>query len=251
MRSTYARAKARWCRWEEEIELLVEEMRRVVATFFWVEGKWLARTTARVEAREDIRSGLVSYAFRQASIYRGLAHRFGLKWVPQVADLGLKVEWDPRLVDHVQSVVGTHLVAKSGSSVIDNLAMLAQPSDSTSTSASLINSHVQALISSSSGTTLDSAPGLHATSSTSFMPLSSASAHTRTTLLDTQSRPIGTPIIPAPRRVQRSSQSSLLEAVNDLHLDDSDDSDEFSSATSTEEGMINDVGIPYGDFDSD
>lgn len=247
MRSTYARAKARWCRWEEEIELLLEEMRRVVATFFWIERKWLARTTARVEAREDIHSGLVSYALRQASVYRGLAYRFGLKWVPQVAGLGLQVNWEPRLVDHVQSVIAARSVTKS------SIQGLNAPS-SLSTSFPATESPIPTTTISPSGTTSVS---VLEPPTTSF---ASSSSSTTTSTSYSQSRANGTSAVPGTSGSQRwtqdarnavSAELSLLDAVEALRLDASDESDGIASDLSAEDGVFSNDGIPYGGFDSD
>lgn len=101
MRFTYSRAHARWQCWCEEVDLLLEEMRRVLKYFLWKAEKWRSRTTARSDAPADLRSGLVAHAFRQAEVYGGLAKRFAAKWIPRVAEAKLPVAWPPELVLYV------------------------------------------------------------------------------------------------------------------------------------------------------
>ncbi|EIM79073.1 uncharacterized protein STEHIDRAFT_69945, partial [Stereum hirsutum FP-91666 SS1] len=258
MRSTYARAKARWCRWEEEIQLLLEEMRRVVATFFWMERRWLARTTYRPEAREDIHSGLVSYALRQASVYRGLAYRFGLKWVPQVAALGLDVDWEPGLVDYVQSVIRTRSATRSAGFFTASSNTPSSPF--TSSPMTELPSHATTI--SPSGATPVPGGGLCAPSSSSTN-VTTVPDTTATPFIDLQSETNKTSTFPATNGVGEadrwtqdardaiSAELHLLEAVHNLHLDVSDESDGVASDSSGEDMRHNNGGISYGGFDSD
>ncbi|KAJ7506191.1 hypothetical protein B0H11DRAFT_2220108 [Mycena galericulata] len=76
LRVEWSRAKARKNRWEEEVVLLREEMRRVLRYLEWQAGVWDAR--AEVAAtREDLSAatvqGMTAYGSKQADMYRRLA----------------------------------------------------------------------------------------------------------------------------------------------------------------------------------
>ncbi|KAG1828061.1 hypothetical protein EV424DRAFT_1471297 [Suillus variegatus] len=65
-------------RWSEEVELLTEEMRRVLEFFTWQQARWEEHGKACVgECAADI-EGLRAYAARQANIRRRLADHFQL-----------------------------------------------------------------------------------------------------------------------------------------------------------------------------
>ncbi|OJT12474.1 hypothetical protein TRAPUB_10982 [Trametes pubescens] len=68
LRVEWLKARARKMRWEEEVRLLPEEMRRVLVTLQYEEKAWLARRTARVVADPALQEGLAAYATRQAAI---------------------------------------------------------------------------------------------------------------------------------------------------------------------------------------
>ncbi|KAJ6447661.1 hypothetical protein C8R47DRAFT_1231344 [Mycena vitilis] len=73
LRVEWARAKARKTRWEEEVNIIREEMRRVLRYLEWDAGVWEGR--ARMD-REDVpaatREGLTAYGMRQAHFHRAL-----------------------------------------------------------------------------------------------------------------------------------------------------------------------------------
>jgi hypothetical protein len=79
----WSKAKARKTRWEEEVELLREEMRRVLRYLTWETETWEARaaaTAARVDIAEDARSGLRGYALAQAACFLELATHLRTGW---------------------------------------------------------------------------------------------------------------------------------------------------------------------------
>jgi hypothetical protein len=67
-------------RWREEIELLREEQRRVVAFMHWHAEQWLSHRSRRDPAEDDMREGLVAYAERQAFLRLQMASRFQALW---------------------------------------------------------------------------------------------------------------------------------------------------------------------------
>ncbi|KAJ7080717.1 hypothetical protein C8R43DRAFT_909900 [Mycena crocata] len=88
LRVDWARAKARKNRWEEEVELLREEMRRVLRYLKWYATLWDARATAAT-ARTDIdaetKQGMEAYALKQSGILQTLRTFFK-------QEMGLSVE---------------------------------------------------------------------------------------------------------------------------------------------------------------
>ena len=94
MRVEWAQCVARAVRWEEEVDLLQEEMRRVVHFLDWKSKDWLSRVDARAGvATKELSSGLSAYARKQASIYNKLAIRFCQRWRSQFPSLSLPHAW--------------------------------------------------------------------------------------------------------------------------------------------------------------
>lgn len=99
MRSTYARVRARWLRWKEEIQLLLEEMRRGPVFLLWKANWWKERADARPEVAFVLQSGLRAYAFRQSRLFSGMAVGLVRRWASIVAKNSLTVEWPLELRD--------------------------------------------------------------------------------------------------------------------------------------------------------
>ncbi|KAF8326255.1 hypothetical protein F5887DRAFT_900090 [Amanita rubescens] len=86
LRLQWCRARARALRWGEEISLIKEEMRRVLAYFTWYE-QWWTEQADRYKAegtqkglRMALSEGLSAYAFRQADIRSRLREHFTKLW---------------------------------------------------------------------------------------------------------------------------------------------------------------------------
>lgn len=79
------KARARALRWEEELELLPEEIRRAIA--FWDRQAtiWEDRAGARGDVTPELREGLAAYAARQADIRRGWSARCASLWQKTLA----------------------------------------------------------------------------------------------------------------------------------------------------------------------
>lgn len=82
LRSEWARSRARSRRAHEEVELVAEEMRRVLKTLEWHAGQWDAKEshTLKMGVTDDIREWLVSYAKDQATVHRSLRASFQSLW---------------------------------------------------------------------------------------------------------------------------------------------------------------------------
>lgn len=68
MRIEWCKARVRTNRWSEEVELLQEEMRRVLAFFDWHAAWWEERATPKTWLGPVENEGAVAYALRQADI---------------------------------------------------------------------------------------------------------------------------------------------------------------------------------------
>ncbi|KAJ7774635.1 hypothetical protein DFH07DRAFT_732672 [Mycena maculata] len=80
VRVEWSKAKAQKERWEEEVELLREEMRRVLRFLRWRAIWWEMRRGLRPGVAPDVASGLQAYAARQAVIHREIGCRFKRMW---------------------------------------------------------------------------------------------------------------------------------------------------------------------------
>ena len=94
MRVEWAQCVARAERWEEEVTLLQEEMRRVVQFLEWRSGDWLAKVDSRVgTVTPAVHSGLSAYAKKQSAVFHNLAVRFCQRWRSALISLSLPHKW--------------------------------------------------------------------------------------------------------------------------------------------------------------
>ncbi|KAH8103218.1 hypothetical protein DFH11DRAFT_1692670 [Phellopilus nigrolimitatus] len=93
VRVEWAKAKARVLRWEEEIILLSEEMRRVLVFLTWKADDWLSHRGKRDDLSDDTRSGVDAYAAKQAAIMKRLAFGFAREWIPLLRKLNPVPNW--------------------------------------------------------------------------------------------------------------------------------------------------------------
>ncbi|KAJ7722085.1 hypothetical protein B0H16DRAFT_1737899 [Mycena metata] len=80
VRVEWARAHARKIRWEEEVLLLREEMRRVLRYLGWQADWWRQHATGRSGLEEGTAAGLRAYAVKQAAWHVALAKFFEEMW---------------------------------------------------------------------------------------------------------------------------------------------------------------------------
>lgn len=79
VRIEWAKVRARCHRWREEVDLLEEEMARVLRFFLWRSGWW----TEQVDQKDSVGpqlEGETAYARRQAAVQSTLAERFAKEW---------------------------------------------------------------------------------------------------------------------------------------------------------------------------
>jgi hypothetical protein len=106
LRVEWAKVQARKERWEEEVLLVHEEMRRVVMFYEWKAGWWRSQATRRmdVDATADggldatldaaIIQGVTAYAEKQAYLCESLARNCVTYWLPVLKGNGPAGDWE-------------------------------------------------------------------------------------------------------------------------------------------------------------
>lgn len=97
----WAKSFARAERWEEEILLLREEMRRTLVVLDHEAQVWRARGILRSNCEPVLASGLRGYAEKQATIRKRLANDFAAIWLAGIKESGLAppVTWPAKYVN--------------------------------------------------------------------------------------------------------------------------------------------------------
>ncbi|KAJ7722721.1 hypothetical protein B0H16DRAFT_1248777, partial [Mycena metata] len=80
VRVEWSKAKARRDRWVEEVQLLREEMKRVLRMLRWTQGEWEKRKGQRGSVDPELAAGLKAYARRQVYVHRRVAEAFHISW---------------------------------------------------------------------------------------------------------------------------------------------------------------------------
>ncbi|KAF7984577.1 hypothetical protein HWV62_13799 [Athelia sp. TMB] len=82
LRIEWCKSRARAMRWSEEVLLLREEMRRVIAFLSWHADWWIRQGEGRtdIDLSPEVRQGLQAYAARQAAIRKSMATHFDSLW---------------------------------------------------------------------------------------------------------------------------------------------------------------------------
>ncbi|KAJ7853723.1 hypothetical protein B0H14DRAFT_3085596 [Mycena olivaceomarginata] len=80
LRLEWAKMRARAWRWTEEVDLVEEEMRRILAFLQWKEKRWLDLADERHNIDDVLHEGLVAYARHQARIQWDLRVCFEGNW---------------------------------------------------------------------------------------------------------------------------------------------------------------------------
>jgi hypothetical protein len=110
-RIDWARARARALRWTEQVELVLEEMRRTVTTFVKFAQTWTARANDVMKHEpylmDDIARGLRAHAHRSANTWLSLAITCVRLWVPVLQKNKLELDWPDMLSLHVTTVLAS------------------------------------------------------------------------------------------------------------------------------------------------
>ncbi|TDL13533.1 hypothetical protein BD410DRAFT_735251, partial [Rickenella mellea] len=93
LRVEYAKSKARIDRWDEEVRLVAEEMRRTVAFLQYKSKWWFGLTHLRQGLEKDIADGVQAYACKQGHLMDQLAKSFCIRWYPYLSAQKLGVNW--------------------------------------------------------------------------------------------------------------------------------------------------------------
>ena len=103
LRIEWCRSRARAMHWSEEVLLLREEMRRVLAFFQWQAEWWDERRNLLVGLSSDKEEGFIAYASKQAHIRRSLWTNFENMWrsSDELIQLGIGADNDILDLDSV------------------------------------------------------------------------------------------------------------------------------------------------------
>ncbi|EIN05248.1 hypothetical protein PUNSTDRAFT_75081, partial [Punctularia strigosozonata HHB-11173 SS5] len=112
----WAAARARFLRWQEEVHLLVEEMRRIIAFLHWQADSWLSKRGSRHGV--VISFAADCYASRQADQCRALAASFVQRWAPLLKRTG---HGEPWIHEYVSSLENTSLEDRDEEAVDEEL----------------------------------------------------------------------------------------------------------------------------------
>ncbi|KAG6849154.1 hypothetical protein H0H93_010910 [Arthromyces matolae] len=88
LRIEWCRSRARMMRWSEEVELLQEEMRRILEFLLWDGNRWISRVSAHTEGDTLVQEGRAAYAQSQAAVRFDLRQKFERLWseVPMILE---------------------------------------------------------------------------------------------------------------------------------------------------------------------
>jgi hypothetical protein len=93
MRTEWAQTRARMYRWNEELLIIQEEMRRVLAYFEWRSTWWLEQANRRTSLESSVQSGVVAYAHKQSTLCLRMAARCAAHWLPVMENHGIFPTW--------------------------------------------------------------------------------------------------------------------------------------------------------------
>jgi len=93
MRVEWAKARARMMRWKEELMIVQEEMRRVIAYHQWKAEWWRECSSVRNHNDPTIASGIFGYAYKQAAICLCMAEQCTISWLLHLRDKGIVPSW--------------------------------------------------------------------------------------------------------------------------------------------------------------
>ncbi|KIM75537.1 hypothetical protein PILCRDRAFT_78724, partial [Piloderma croceum F 1598] len=82
LRVEWAKCQARADRWNEEVVLLNEEMRRVIEYCGWKASWWKQQASQRGDVSPELAEGLLAFAEEQAAMEDSIAIRFASQWAP-------------------------------------------------------------------------------------------------------------------------------------------------------------------------
>jgi hypothetical protein len=94
MRVEWAKVMARAARWNEELLIVQEEMRRVLAFFAWRSSRWVDCATRQMVGDDPaLIDGIHAYAHKQAILQTRMAERCADHWLPVLEKRGITPSW--------------------------------------------------------------------------------------------------------------------------------------------------------------
>jgi hypothetical protein len=97
VRIEWCKSRARALQWSEEVELLKEEMRRVLQFFAWQAAWWEEQGNRRVGECTAHTEGLQAYAVRQANLRHRMGDHFRILWSPYLSIQAFPINPPPQL----------------------------------------------------------------------------------------------------------------------------------------------------------
>jgi hypothetical protein len=96
LRVEWSKSQERKKRWEEEVHLIQEEMRRTIIYYEWKESWWLEQAITHSAGVESIQQGAAAYAQKQAYFCKCLAESFASAWLPFLESQEIFPDWTTR-----------------------------------------------------------------------------------------------------------------------------------------------------------
>jgi hypothetical protein len=93
MRVEWAKSQARKQRWEEEVLIIQEEMRRVIKYHEWRAQWWHDQGMRRKDANDATLDGIAAYAKKEAHLCECLARCCAAHWLPALKEKDIIPEW--------------------------------------------------------------------------------------------------------------------------------------------------------------
>jgi hypothetical protein len=89
----WAKCRARKERWEEEVLIIQEEMRRVIMYHQWRAQWWRDQGKRRTDTDSATLHGIAAYAEKQARLCEHLARDCAIRWLPALKSKGITPDW--------------------------------------------------------------------------------------------------------------------------------------------------------------
>jgi len=93
MRVEWVKMRARVMKWQEEFEIIQEEMRHVLLWFEWKASWWDEQRVAKIGGDPEVRHGASAYASKQTHITRCMAACCMATWLPELHKQGTEPLW--------------------------------------------------------------------------------------------------------------------------------------------------------------
>ena len=96
LRVEWSKSQARKMRWEEEVQIIQEEMRRTIVYYEWKQQWWIKQNPQLTSCEDTIQLGISAYSQKQAHYCKCMAESFARAWLPFLQSEGIKPEWEHR-----------------------------------------------------------------------------------------------------------------------------------------------------------